>query len=174
MDRTAKQRRPLARFTHPVKIEIRQAVITPLKSVAHLDIGKLERAARAEVELGYIEGGCCRQMVRAIVRKGMVTDLKVERCPESTSRRASPELVKLLKVAQRRAKAAVGRRGSALPTPVAAFLGNLALSVKGLSCFEICLFGWCIACCTRTDIDADWFCGRLTIDTTSGPYPDPE
>jgi len=172
--RTAKQQRPLARFTHPVKIEIRQAVITPLKSVAQLDIGKLERAARAEVELGYIEGGCCRQLVRAIVRKGMVTDLAVEPCPETMSRRAGPELVRLLKVAQRRARAAAGGRRPTLPTPVAAFLGNLALSVKGLSCFEICLFGWCIACCTRTDIDADWICGKLTIDTTTGPYPDPE
>ena len=173
MNQTAKQR-PLARFTHPVKVEIRQAVITPLKSVAQLDISKLERVARAEFELGYIDGGCCRQLVRAIVRKGMVTDLAVERCPETLSRKAGPELVKLLKVAQRRAKAAARGKESTLPTPVATFLANVALSVKGLSCFEICLFGWCIACCTRTDIVSDWFCGKLTIDTTSGPYPDPE
>jgi hypothetical protein len=66
------------------------------------------------ISLGYIEGGCCRQLVRAIVRKGMVTDLAVEPCPETMSRKAGPELVRLLKVAQRRARAAAGGRR---PTP---------------------------------------------------------
>ena len=41
------------------------------------------------------------------------------------------------------------------------------LTVKVLVCIQICLFGFCITCCRRTDIpDGDIFCGRLTIDTT--------
>jgi hypothetical protein len=70
------------------------------------------------------------------------------------------------------ANAAAKVLGPTLPTTVSFFFSELAISVKGLTCFEICIFGWCVACCTRTDIDADWFCGRLTIDTTSGPYPE--
>ena len=168
----AKRVKALAHFTHQAKVEIRQAVITPLEAVKHLDIAKLEKTARAEIEIGFVEGGCCRQLVRAIVRRGKVTGLAVEPCSDTELRKAGTDLRRVLEIARQRAKAAAKGRGPTFPTPVKSFFSELAISVKGLTCFEICIFGWCVACCTRTDIDADWFCGRLTIDTTSGPYPE--
>jgi hypothetical protein len=168
----AKRPRALARFTHPVRVEARQASITPLESLKHLDIAKLEGTARAEIELGFVEGSCCRPLVRAIVRRGMVTELAVDHCPETKLNKMGADLRGLLKIAKRRLKASGKGGGPTLPTPVRSFFSAAPISVKGLTCFEICLFGWCIACCTRTDIDSDWFCGRLTIDTTSNPYPE--
>lgn len=170
MAKRAVRNRPLLTLNHSVKIEIREAILTPLGSIKHLDVAKLKKAARAEVELGYIEGGCCSQLVRAVIRKGMVTDIAIEQCPDVA--KATPDLARLLNTARRKAKAALRGRTDSYPMPVETFFTNAALSIKTLVCYQICLFGWCISCCTRTDIANDWHCGRITIDTTSGPYPE--
>lgn len=170
MAKRAIRNRPLLSIDHSVKIEIREAQLTPLESLKHLDVAKLKKAARAEVELGHIEGGCCSQLVRAVIRKGMVTDIAIDQCPDAA--KVTPDLARLLNKARRKAKAALGGRTDSLPMPVETFFANVALSIKTLVCHQICLFGWCITCCTRTDIDNDWYCGRITIDTTSGPYPE--
>lgn len=146
-------------------------MLKPFEAVTYLDISKLRKSARTQVELGYIEGSCCSQLVRAVVRKGMVTDIAIEHCPDAARKKPAPDLVKLLNVARRKAKAARGPTVS-FPMPVETFFANVALSIKSLVCYQICLFGYCLTCCTRTDISADWYCGRLTIDTTVGPYPE--
>jgi hypothetical protein len=34
-------------------------------------------------------------------------------------------------------------------------------------CVQICVFGFCMTCCRRIDLDDDeGVCGRVTIDTT--------
>ncbi len=174
MTRPLKQRRPIATFNYPVKVRVRQPEFKVLESVRHLDVAELARAANAEIELGYVKTDCCRQLVRAIIQKGNVAQIQVEAFSEGDRTPMSPELARLLKVAQRRASAR--RSGSPrFPMPVAEFFKEAeAFTVKTLFCFELCLFGWCIQCCQRTDIGGDWYCGRLTIDTTTGPYPEPQ
>ena len=164
--------RPFARLHQSVEIEIHDAVLKPFGTLKHLDLNTLKKSARVEVELGHIEGGCCSQLVRAVVRRGMVTDIAIDRCPETTWEKAPVDLLRILNVVKRKAKAASRTKPPSFPIPVERFFANVALSVKGLVCYQVCLFGYCITCCTRTDIVSDWYCGRLTIDTTSGPYPE--
>jgi hypothetical protein len=146
-----------------VKVAVERPEFELLDAVSHLDVAALERATRAEIELGYVENACCRQLVRAVIRKGMVVELKVEPCA-GEALEPSPDLVRLLEAARRKA----GRRGrpGRLPMPVAGFLASAALiSVDVLVCVRICFLGWCATCCQLQGND-DWICGRVTIDTT--------
>jgi hypothetical protein len=70
---------PLVRFEYPVTVEARQPRFEPLASLQFLDLEQLSSGAH-ELEIGSFQGGCCRQMVRAIIREGMVTDIDVEQC----------------------------------------------------------------------------------------------
>lgn len=154
--------RPLT-FSHSVNVAVETPEFKLLDAVSHLDVAALERAARAEIEVGYVESACCRQLVRAVIRKGMVVELKVElRADEELE--PSPDLVRLLEAARRTA----GRdaRPGRLPMPVAAFLASAALiSVDVLVCVRICFLGVCATCCQLQGSD-EWTCGRVTIDGT--------
>jgi hypothetical protein len=150
-------------FRHSVKVAVETPEFELLDAVSHLDVAALERAARAEIEVGYVASACCRQLVRAVIRKGMVVEMKVEPCA-GEALKASPELVRLLEAARR----TVGRGGrpGRLPMPIAAFLASAArISVQVLVCVRICFFGVCVNCCHLEGSD-DWICGRVTIDTT--------
>jgi hypothetical protein len=51
------------------------------------------------------------------------------------------------------------------PMPVAELMKDAArFSIDTVSCFQICLFGHCIVCCT-TSFDPGWWCGhRIVIE----------
>jgi hypothetical protein len=161
MARSAKRPPPLTTFRHTVRVEVRRAEFEPLASVAHLDVVKLARATRAEVELGYFKTGCCRPFVRAIIQKGMVTDLVVEPCPDEKRVPPSPELVRLVNIARQR----VTPRGSKPfggPVPVADFMADAAaITIKTIVCVEVCIFASCFVCCTTPG--GDVFCGARVI-----------
>ncbi len=93
MARSTKPPRPLTTLRHTARVEVRRAEFELLASVPHLDVAKLARVARGEIEVGYFRTDCCRQFVRAIVQKGMVTELVVEPCSDDKPEPASPELV---------------------------------------------------------------------------------
>ena len=164
MARSAKRRPALATFRHPVRFEVRRPEFQSLASVSQLDIPKLERAARAEIELGYFRTGDCRQLVRAIVRKGMVTELVLDPCSDRKVEGAPPELVRLLNAARRRAARAAGNPVR-FPIPISDFLGTSAVArIRSITCLEICAFGWwCFYCCNRPNDPHDWICGRNII-----------
>ena len=167
MARRKQQRRSIT-FTQPMRVRVQQPEVEILASVKHLDVNELARAARAEIELGYVKTNCCHQLIRAVVRKGMVTRLVVEPPSKRGGTRVSPELRRMLNAARRRASPR--RQPGPLPMPVAPFLANAArFSIQTIWCFQICIFGWCIACCVNGDI---WFCGKVTIDGTNLPYPE--
>jgi hypothetical protein len=129
-------------------VQVRQVPFEPFESIRHLDVDRLSRAARARFEVGQFEGGCCRRVVHAVVRKGMVTELEIEPCTKQTP--MTPELRKTVKAAT---KALAKRRPGSkrLPMPVRAFLASpSALTIDTWGCFMICIFGWCLICCYDT------------------------
>ncbi len=150
---------------YPVEVRVERAKFELFEGVQHLDIAALERARRAEIEVGYVKTDCCRQLVRAVVRKGEVTKLKLEPCDEDGKQPASPELTKLLKTAARKTEP-TGERPPKFPIPVAKFIAKAGLiSVDVLVCVRICFLGHCITCCKLEGRD-DYICGHVTIDTT--------
>ena len=134
-------------FRYPIRVEVRRPKFERSASLAYIDVAKLARAARAEFELGHFEAGCCRKAVLGVVRRGMVTALRVEACAQSKPVRLTPELQAVLKVAQRR----LGRRRDRLfrPMSVARFMSGAAELV--VTCREFCITVWghviCLFCC---------------------------
>lgn len=167
---SASKPRTLLTFNHPTKVTVRESKFELLDSVRHLNIQSLEKAARAEVELGEVKTECCHHLVRAVIRKGMVTALQVEPISREARTPITPELRPLLDAVKRKLKAR-SSKAPKLPIPVAKFFAaDVAdISVTTITCIQICAFGWCIACCFNGDIA---FCGKLTIDTTKLPYPE--
>ena len=136
-------------FRYPIRVEVRRPKFERSASLAYLDLAKLARAARAELEVGHFETVCCRKPVLAVIRRGVVTDLRVQACAECKPVRLTPERQALLRLARRRIG---GRReGRFRPMPVAQFInGPAALPFLG-ECHEICfitIFGY----------DICWFC----------------
>jgi hypothetical protein len=116
-----------------------------LGSVRHLNLDRLARATRAEVELGYVKSACCKRLVRAEVRKGMVTRIKLEPCGE-TKIKKTPELTRLVNTAIRRA-AGRGRRPS-FPLPLRTFMRSAReIFEETIICIHICFLGHCLWCC---------------------------
>lgn len=145
----------VATFQHPMRVEVRRPKFERSASLAHIDVAKLARAARAEFEVGYLEAGCCRKTVLAVVRRGMVTALRVAACAQCKQVRLTPELRALLNVTQRR----TGRRRDRpfRPMSVGQFMGGAAERIVEGPCREICfitIFGYdlCVLCCDWGDL----------------------
>ncbi len=161
MAKVATRRSSLGTITYPMRIERVRPTFTRLASVAQLlDREKLARAAGLRIEIGYLSTGQCRQLVRATVRRGMVTGFDIEprgrhghgynigQCKTATTRRAPRRIVQLVRRAER---AAIRRGGGRAPRPmpVNRFLAQAAqIVIETVTCFRICFLGWCIYCCT--------------------------
>jgi hypothetical protein len=130
----------------------------------HLDAGKLARADRAEIELGYLKNTCCPHTVRAVIKKGMVTSLAIDSCPEAPKERPLPEIVRLLNQAQRKTSRP-GRRPPRFPIPVATFMrqaATISTDTITLTCVSICIHGACILCCKNVET-GEWTCSTKGI-----------
>jgi hypothetical protein len=128
-----------------VRITVREAPFRTFDSLKRLDVQRLKRAARARFEVGWFESGCNQRIVHAIVEKGRVTRLELERCPDPV--RLSAEWRPVVQAAR---KALAGHRKSALRRSVGvdSFLSNAAgFTIDTYGCFTICLFGICLTCC---------------------------
>ena len=148
---------------YSVRVEVRRPKFERLASLAYVDAAKLTRAARAEFEVGHFTTDGCRQAVLAVVRRGMVTGLRVEACAGRKSIRLTPDLRKMLIRAQRR----IRRRAKPLrPLTVAEFLGKsrVAEMIIEEGCREFCIitiFGYdiCVICCKTAG--GPWYCGPI-------------
>jgi hypothetical protein len=170
MARRNSKTRPLVSFNQPVMVQVHEPAFTLARSLRFLDIAVLAKAARAEVEIGEIDGGCCHHKVRVTIRKGMVVKLHADPCKKEGQARLPPDLAKVVKESVRRVRAKRGRARS-LPVPVSTFFASSAaarlITVETLRCIRLCIFGICVTCCWREDLpDAEPVCGRVTIDTT--------
>jgi hypothetical protein len=148
MAKSARSRPAVASFTIPIKLEIRRPKFKPLASLANLDVKRLDKG-RHKIEVGFVEGGCCPQLVRAVIRNGMVTGFEVEPCNGASKRPPPPELLALIKQARTRFQ----RRSSGWkPVPVTEFVRTSPrtldlIIIIALGCFMICCFGYCLMCC---------------------------
>ncbi|HET9001670.1 MAG TPA: hypothetical protein VFP86_18660 [bacterium] len=138
----------VATFRYPIRVEVRRPKFARSASLAYIDVAKLARAARAEFEVGHFEAGCCRKAVLAVVRRGMVTALRVEACAECKPVRLTPELQAMINAARRR----MGRRRERpfRPMTVVQFMGVAELIITA-TCSQHCITVWghviCLFCC---------------------------
>jgi hypothetical protein len=131
-----------------VKVEASLARFTTFDSIQHLDVDRLKAVPHATFEVGVFEGGCCRRMVRAVVKKGMVTKLEIEPCEEGV--RLTPELKKVMQSAWKKL-AKGGGRPTSLPVPLTTFLARaMGITIEIFGCIYICAFGYCLLCCINT------------------------
>lgn len=128
------------------QVEISRPEVELSPSIALLDVERLSKAASAEIEFGAVKGGCCAQSLRASIRKGKVTAIYAEPCAESKP--ASPEVARLIKAALSKVTGPDGPP-KWKPVPVAEFLQEAVnLSGNAWVCIRICIFGYCLFCCS--------------------------
>ena len=82
MAKSARSRPVGVSFTIPLKVEIRRPKFKPLASLAALDVKRFDKGSH-KIEVGFVMGGCCPQLVRAVIRNGIVTGFEVEPCKEA-------------------------------------------------------------------------------------------
>jgi hypothetical protein len=148
MAKSPKKSRVLAEISVPVKVEIREPDFEPLASLGALDLKRLQKG-KHKIEIGFIKGGCCRKLVRAVIKDGMVTGCEVEPCKESgKAGKTPPELLVVL--AEARKKVTGGKKWK--PIPVAELVTSNAIMrdliiIVGDGCIYMCIFGFCFLCC---------------------------
>lgn len=145
-------------FTQPMKVEVRPIRMTRAPSLAYLDVNRLNRAAKAEFEVGHIVTGKKRRTVRATVRNGMVVGLRIEGCAGCKSVTMSPPLRELVAAARRR----VDPKASPLrPIRVREFLADPEIETS--HCFLFCFIWFCVLCC-RCCSEVDDGTGCVILD----------
>ncbi len=147
-------------FATPVTASIPRFV--PATGLPHIDPARLGRVAKIDIEVGTFAGsGGCGQTVTADVRKGVVRALRATPCASTQKLPRDPAIAKLL-VAARRQLGLPAQPATFEPMPVAAFQQRaVALTVKTITCTQVCIFGICIVCCTQPS--GDVICGRELI-----------
>src|SRR5438105_954647 len=111
MAKSPKKTRVLATLSAPMKVEFREPEFEPLGSLSALDFKRLSKGNH-KIEIGFIKGGCSRNLVRAVVKNGLVTGCEVEPCKDS-SVKAPKELLNLLAKAHK--KIGASRRWKPIP-----------------------------------------------------------
>jgi hypothetical protein len=135
---------PFVTFKHTVDMQVYLPKFEPLNSLKFLDYRRYERGTH-KVEVGFLLGGCCRKLVRAIVKKGMVTAFEVEACKESKP--ASPGMTAILEEARQQILA---KAGDWQPVPLTDFAKISAIDVfPSIGCFDVCEASaiFCYTCC---------------------------
>jgi hypothetical protein len=130
-----------------MKVQIRQPEFEPLASLKALHVKRLSRGNH-KIEIGFVKGGCCRNLVRAIIKDGMVTGCEIEGCKESP--KAAPPRELLAVIDKARKKVAAGKKWK--PIPVSELVRSNArmldlIIIVGGGCFFICIWHFCIMCC---------------------------
>jgi hypothetical protein len=139
--------KPLAKFQFPMTAEVRIPDFTPFDSLKALDLDLLGKG-KHRIEIGTMTGGCCRKLVYAVVKNGVVTAVEAEPCAEAT-RTPSKEVKALFAQARKSIK----DPGKWEPIPVAKLADVVMLRPTkvgtGAGCFYICIWNYCLFCCYR-------------------------
>ena len=151
------------RLNLPVDVEVKRVPIRPSSTLAYLDTARLDRAAKAEFALGEIDGGGCRGTVYAVVRRGMITGLRLEGCHDNG--KLDPKMAKLLREVRKRLFP--GDRPER-PLRVSEYLRQQV--PERSHCYRICIFWFCFTCCGFPSDDKSWSCSNT--GGTYERYPD--
>lgn len=151
--KSAQVRKPklVVKFKQTVNVEIIVPTFVPLATVKLLDVQKLSKGSHT-IEVGFLEGGCCPKLVRAVIRNGMVARFDVEPCDDTTRlipREMSPDIAAIVVKAKK-----MVRKHEWKPVPVGQFVDNITRDGEypprigtGAGCFYICLGHYCLFCC---------------------------
>jgi hypothetical protein len=169
MARSSKKVRVLRTLKYPVTLQAHEPEFEQI-DLHYLDVDAVTRAARTEIPLGFIKTCCCgAQLLRAEIRKGMVTAIRIDEPAKKERTPISRDFAKMLRELRRNIQKR-NRPAQKFPIPVSEFLNKSIaydIIVQTLQCVRICFWSWCITCCWRTDIpDAEAICGHISIDTT--------
>ena len=127
--------------TIPMRVEVRKPDFQPLSSLRSLDLTRLSKGNH-KVEIGFMDTGGCRNLVRAVIRNGIVTGCEVEPCKHSDTP-APPEVLSVFAKARTKVKVPKWK-----PIPVARLLGVETGNPNPLpDCFMVCWKGVCYVCC---------------------------
>jgi hypothetical protein len=137
--------KPIATFETATKVEVFVPEFIPFSSLKALNPDALAKG-KHRIEIGTIQGGCCRKLVYAVIQKGMVTAIEASPCAES-EKMPSKETVALFK----KARSKVKDWGVWHPMPVTE-LAAQAISRPdrfgtGAGCVYICHGNYCLFCC---------------------------
>jgi hypothetical protein len=137
--------KPVATFDTPITVEVFVPEFVPFATLKALSPELLEKG-KHRIEIGTIQGGCCRKLVYAVIQKGMVTSIEASLCAESTHK-PSKETVALFKTARSKVK----DLGVWHPVPVTE-LSVLAATRPdrfgtGAGCVYFCHGDYCVFCC---------------------------
>jgi hypothetical protein len=144
LPKTQHKSKPFLTFKHTADVQVYLPEFEPLESLKFLNHRLYEKGTH-RVEIGFLLGGCCRKLVRAIVTKGMVTGFEVEPCRESKA--ASATMTAMLKEAHQRIIAKAGKwQPIALSEIAKASVIDLLPSI---GCFRVCdnAGDFCYTCC---------------------------
>jgi hypothetical protein len=146
-----------------VPIEVTPLPFQPLESVRNLDLSALARVKRAHIEIGRYETGCCRRVVRAVIRRGMVTSFELEPCKKRVQ--LTSDMKSIVRAAHAAARARSGR-GPKFPFAVHDLPSAVAqLKYSIWWCVRICCFGYCITCCyDKTWVSPWWSSCTIAAD----------
>ncbi len=171
----------MARSKQPRSLKLRQTVefefvpatFVPFQSLRTLDVGKLETAQHAVVEFGQFESSFCKRTVRAVIKDGQVTEVKLDACSDAKGK-VTPAFAALLARAHARQKRS-RTPGPRLPMPVKSFFvrrspfGAVTISgdvLDGMICYTVCVdfFGTliCTICCGTSSGDVRCLGIRVT------------
>jgi hypothetical protein len=146
MAKSSSKSKAAAEFSATVKVQVWLQEFEPLASLKSLDFKRLSKGNH-KIEIGFVKGGCCRNLVHAIVKDGMVTGCEIEGCKGFPKTAPPRELLAVIDKARK--KAAHGRKWK--PIPVAQLVSSNArihdLIIIGGGCILICIWGYCLMCC---------------------------
>ena len=150
----ATRKKLVRKLSVDAQVEVSRVPFMPSRALRYLDVNRLARAKSAVIELGRFESECCDRVMRAEVRRGLVTRIDIDPCRDSGKGLPAAEMAKLLK----RAGVKPPRGGPKLPVPIARMRApdegpGPIIDVKDWwYCERICvtLFGQtiCFTCCT--------------------------
>ena len=78
-----------------MEFEVTPVPFVPFQSLRTLDLDRLARARHAVVELGQFESDRCKRTVRAVIKAGQVTEVKVDPCRDAKAK-VTPEFARLM------------------------------------------------------------------------------
>ena len=152
----AARKKSVRKVSVDAQVEVSRVPFVRSSGLRYLDLERLERAKSAVVELGRFESECCDRVMRAEVRRGLITRIEVDPCHDSGKGLPAAEMAMLLK----RAGLKPPRGGPKLPVPIAHVLeprdptGPIIDVKDWWYCERICVVIWnttiCFTCCTVT------------------------